>query len=434
MLYIDALAGPFREHAALVGLCDISQVRMDWHNRRIAQRFSGQPVPTFKADDFGRMIREARPDIVIVTTIDSTHHEYIIQAMELGCDVICEKPLTIDEDKAAAIFQAMRRTGRSLRITFNCRYIPFAAKLRELMMQGVVGRPLAADFRWMLNTSHGADYFRRWHRQKDKSGGLLIHKSTHHFDLMNWWLGSAPQTVMAMGGLHFYGRQNAEARGEHYPYERYTGQPKAQDDPFALQLDDAQANKESQDMLRGLYLDAEAESGYLRDQNVFGDGITTEDTLGVLVRYRSGVLMNYSLVAYAPCEGFQVAITGDRGRIELVVNQGCHIIQGRDTPAAAEANRETYSLRVLPMFGVPYEVSIEAAEGSHAGSDPIMLRHLFLPETPADALGQAAGYMDGLNAILIGISANRSMETSAPVDCQSLYAAILETPTSGNGH
>ena len=65
----------------------------------------------------------------------------------------------------------------------------------------------------MLDTSHGADYFRRWHREKDKSGGLLVHKSTHHFDLVNWWLASSPKTVFAMGGLRFYGRENAEGRG-----------------------------------------------------------------------------------------------------------------------------------------------------------------------------------------------------------------------------
>ena len=55
--------------------------------------------------------------------------------MEVGCDVICEKPLTTDEDKAGEILDAMRRTGRSLRVTFNYRYTPHSTKVRELMMQ-----------------------------------------------------------------------------------------------------------------------------------------------------------------------------------------------------------------------------------------------------------------------------------------------------------
>ena len=119
----------------------------------------------------------------------------------------------------------------------------------------------------MLDTSHGADYFRRWHRQKANSGGLLVHKASHHFDLVNWWIADWPETVVAMGALGFYGRHAASLRGEHYAYDRYTGV--ATVDPFALDL-----NRSA--MLRGLYLDAESETGYRRDENVFGDAITIE--------------------------------------------------------------------------------------------------------------------------------------------------------------
>ena len=45
---------------------------------------------------------------------------------------------------------------------------------------------------WLLDTRHGADYFRRWHRNKNNSGGLMVHKATHHFDLVNWWMIPTP--------------------------------------------------------------------------------------------------------------------------------------------------------------------------------------------------------------------------------------------------
>src|SRR5690606_31590131 len=110
----------------------------------------------------------------------------------------------------------------------------------------------------------------------------------------------------------FYGRQNAEARGEHYDYKRYTGEPAAANDPFALFLD-------KDPSLRGLYYEAEADSGYLRDRNVFGEPITIEDTMAVTARYRNGVLLSYCLVAYSPWEGFKITVTGDKGRAELDV-------------------------------------------------------------------------------------------------------------------
>ena len=71
-------------------------------------------------------------------------------------------------------------------------------------MNGTIGDVFSVHFEWLLNTKHGADYFRRWHRDKRNSGGLLVHKSTHHFDLVNFWLGTQPKTVFAMGDLRFY--------------------------------------------------------------------------------------------------------------------------------------------------------------------------------------------------------------------------------------
>nr|WP_211221446.1 Gfo/Idh/MocA family oxidoreductase [Ktedonobacter racemifer] len=174
-------------------------------------------------------------------------------------------------------------------MSFNYRYAPAYTRFRELVMQGAVGKPLAVDFSWILDTNHGADYFRRWHREKQHSGGLLVHKATHHFDLVNWWIASYPHQVFALGDLSFYGKKNAEARGEQYAYERYTGVPEADNDPFALTL-------ENNEMFRGLYLAAENETGYLRDRNVFGEPITIEDTMCVTVRYRNGVLLSYCLV------------------------------------------------------------------------------------------------------------------------------------------
>ena len=140
-----------------------------------------------------------------------------------------------------------------------------------MISEGVIGEVLHVDLEYWLNTSHGADYFRRWHRQKKNSGGLIIHKSTHHFDLVNWWIDAVPETVYGMGRLAFYGKENAEARGESVTYERYMDQETSAD-LFAIDLS-------KDEVLRGLYLENERYDGYFRDQNVFGQGITIEDSM-----------------------------------------------------------------------------------------------------------------------------------------------------------
>lgn len=422
-MFLDAIAGPYRDHSELVALCDISPTRMQWHNQRRQEKFGLPPVPAYAAAEFARLLREQRPDAVIVCSMDATHHQYIIPALEHGADVITEKPMTIDAPKARAILDAVQRTGRLLRVTFNYRYAPLVTKVRELMTQGIVGTPLAVDMQWLLDTSHGADYFRRWHRHKENTGGLLVHKSTHHFDLINWWLRSWPQTVFAMGGLKFYGRDNATARGESYSYERYTGQAAAADDPFALDLARAGAGTlgaPADSAWKGLYLDAEAETGYIRDRNVFDAGITIEDTLSVLVRYRNGVQLTYSLLAYTPWEGYRVAITGTKGRLEVYDKHGAHIL-----PPNADAARHEQTIRVFPMFGVPYDVPVPPATGEHGGGDALLLEQLFAVCPPPDPWHRAASHLDGAASILVGMSGNESLRTGLPVQCDD----VLPLPT-----
>ena len=415
-MFIDALVTTYRDVAELVAFCDLSQTRMDWYNQRLETVAGIAPIPTYHADQFKAMITETHPDTIIVTTIDATHHLYIVQAMEMGCDVITEKPMTTDAEKMKAIFQAIDRTGRSLRVSFNYRYTPAYTRFRELVIEGVVGRPLAVDFSWMLDTSHGADYFRRWHREKQNSGGLLVHKATHHFDLVNWWIDSYPRHVFGMGDLLFYGEKNAEERGEHYNYKRYTGVPEAMNDPFALTLD-------KNETFRGLYLNAEEETGYLRDRNVFGKPITIEDTMSVAVRYRNNVLLSYCLITYSPWEGLRVAITGTKGRIEMEIAENINHLQG-DGKANASASKGPFKsarIRAYPMFGTPYDVETPVTEGGHGGADPILLEQLFSPDPPFDPLHRAASHIDGAASILVGISANKSIQTGKMVVVDDLF-------------
>lgn len=408
--FYEAVARDFRETSELVAFCDINQTRMDYANRLLVEKCNYHKIPTYKSDEFDRMIQQEKPDCVIVTTVDRTHHKYIIRAMELGCDVISEKPMTVDEEKCQEILDAIKRTGKQLRVTFNYRYAPHNTKIRELIMDGVIGDVFSVHFEWLLNTKHGADYFRRWHRDKRNSGGLLVHKSTHHFDLVNFWLGTQPKTVYALGSLNFYGRENAEKRGVTEFYQRATGNPIAKNDPFALHLDQNQG-------LREMYLNAEHEDGYQRDQSVFGDGISIEDTMGVLVRYKNNAMLTYSLNAYMPWEGFNVAFNGSKGRIEMKVVEQSYVNAGgsKDIEGAVKGK----SIIVFPMFDAPYEVNIVEGEGGHGGGDPLLLQDIF--GVPAeDRFKRAASHVDGAMSILTGIAGNISIRTGQPVNVDTL--------------
>lgn len=381
-----------------------------WHDQIAAK--TGDDVPMYHADDFDAMIAAQQPEVVIVTTVDALHHKYIIRAMELGCDVITEKPMTTDADKAAAIFGAVDRTGRDLRVAFNYRYMPVVGQLKKIITSGKIGTPTSVDFQWYLDTKHGADYFRRWHREMDKSGGLLVHKSTHHFDIVNFLIDSYADTVFAMGDLMFYGKANAEARGEHYDYQRYAGHVTPDEDPFAIDISQ-----------NPLYIPAEADSGYVRDRNVFGDEppIDICDTHAVMVRYRNGVILNYSLFAYSPWEGERLTINGTKGQVEYFSRRRGHIIQGQsDAELANEQKSYERHIRLQQMFHPAQTVELSEFTGGHDGADPIMLERIFRPDAPPDPLKRDASHIDGAASILIGIAANQSIRCGNPVRVDDL--------------
>jgi predicted dehydrogenase len=424
-MYLDAIAGPHADVAELVAWADTNPGRLDWYDARL--RDAGIPSPVrFAPNELTAAVRRERIDRVIVTSPDWTHADFVVAALEGGADVIVEKPLTTSEEGVRRISDAADRTGRSVTVTFNYRYSPRNAALKDVVASGAIGDVTSVHFEWVLDTAHGADYFRRWHRDKNQSGGLLIHKSSHHFDLVNWWLADAPTRVFASGGLRFYGAENAVQRGLGPRAERGTGDSPLHD-AFSLDLrDDA--------VLRGLYLDQEQFDGYLRDRDVFDAGITIEDNLSLVVDYARGASMAYSLNAHAPWEGYTVAINGTGGRAELtVVERGAVLVGASGRPVvdpsarpeevARESGRPVIERLVVQRhFEAAEEVPIPEGEGGHGGGDARLLRDVFVG-ADEDRLGRTASWLDGVRSVAVGLAGNRSLTTGSAVRTAELELA-----------
>lgn len=433
-LYFAALLGSHADVGRPVALCDVNHTRMGYYNDLWTKaRPRSSPLPTYEPEAFGAMLATERPDAVVVTTIDRTHHVFISEALRHGCDVITEKPLTTDASGCRTIVEAVERSAAELVVTFNYRYAPRNAAVRQLVADGQVGTVTSVHFEWVLDTVHGADYFRRWHRDKTNSGGLLVHKATHHFDLVNWWVDAVPDTVFAFGDLRFYGRENAALRGLGPRPVRSHGSQDSQSDPFAMDL--------AEDVrLKKLYLEAEHEDGYHRDLDVFGEGISIEDNMSVLVRYADRALLTYSLNAHAPWEGYRVAINGTHGRIELSVCERSSVEAGSASsvvghparpavdPSATEAvtrgatttgvappaRTEGTQLLLQRHWEPARRVEIPEGTGGHGGGDTLLLDDMFRGGAP-DPLGRRAGYLDGVRSVLVGAAANEAIETGRPV-------------------
>jgi predicted dehydrogenase len=413
-LFTEGLAR--RPHAEVAALCDPNRVRMAHHNRLLAA--AGRPeARTYIPDDFARMLSDERIDTVVVTTVDALHDAYIVPALRAGCRVVTEKAMTTDAERCRRILDTVAETGGDLSVAFNYRFNPVHELVHSQLRDGAIGEILSVHFEWLLDVRHGADYFRRWHREKANSGGLMVHKAGHHFDLVNWWLGARPERVFGMGRLRFYGRENGERTGYRRDYERAHGSAAAADDPFALHLEDNEG-------LRALYLDAEKEDGYHRDQNVFGDGITIEDDMALSVRYDTGATMSYHLTAYSPCEGYRVMFNGTGGRLELEVEESAwQRPRARLTSAKGAVHGDTAPehaggarILVRPLWQPPREVEIpEFDHAGHGGGDARMLRALFDGEG-RDGSAPIATEVDGALALATGLAANAAFTHGEPVN------------------
>jgi predicted dehydrogenase len=372
----------------LVGLCDSNALRL-----QRAREAIGVDCPTFV--DLGVMIATTRAETLVVCTRDCDHDQHIVQALEAGVDVISEKPMATTVEKCARILSAERRSGRRVDVAFNYRFSPTARKLKELLRARAIGDIVSVDFHWYLDVQHGTDYFRRWHARLGNSGSLFVHKATHHFDLLNWYLEADPDEIFARGALVHFGR-NGPFRGVRCRTCEYAGNCDYHFDIGA---------KAWLDML---YEAPSEEDGYFRDGCVFREEIDIPDTMSAAILYENGVQVSYSVNTFMPIEGYHLAFNGHRGRIE--------IRQHERHPFATPDHDE---ILVMPNFGAAERIHVAHQEGGHFGGDPALQRMLF--DAPSDdALGQRAGARAGAISVACGVAAVESMRRGTSVKVRQL--------------
>ena len=413
-MYQDAIQKNYKEFSELVGICDVNQGRLKLAQKRARDNNSTVP-PMYDAKDFDKMVQDNNADVVIVTTVDGFHHQYIIRGMELGCDVITEKPMTIDAQKCQGIIDTQKSTGRKCTVAFNYRYSPPRSQVKDILMSGEIGDLLSVDFHWMLNTFHGADYFRRWHSQKKFSGGLMVHKATHHFDLVNWWLSAVPVSVFANGKREFYTPSMVKRFGLKDAHERCLTCPEKEQCGFELDL-------QNDEGLKRIYLDNEKYDGYFRDRCVFRPDIDIEDTMNVIVKYDNNVTMSYSLNAFNSWEGYYIIFNGTKGRIEHQIQEKIYI-SGTETEQGGIKEGGT-TTKIIPLRGPAYEADVWTGKGGHGGGDKVLKDDLFLPEKKKDKYLRAADQRSGAYSILTGVAANISIQSGELIKIPDLVSGI----------
>lgn len=414
--------GPnFDGEADLVGILDIDPNRVEAFTSKM-----GLSVPYYPADSVSRMIQEAKVDTLLVAGPDVTHCGYIEAGLLAGCDVIVEKPIAIDCAQVRRILEAERTSGRRVLVTHNYRYTPTHKRLKRMILNGDLGRIINVEFSYNLDTHHGSSYFFRWNRMRAMSGGLVIHKSCHHFDLVNWWLADTPTDLCAFGGLSYYGPQGAirprDAQGQPLPRDEERDQCPIFQKHHAASVDPV--TRQATTGWNELELPYDTQYPPDSPRYIYDEEIDIEDHYSAVVRYRGGAAMSYSCNFCTPWEGYILGINGTKGRVEIT-HRSDPDPTGKTNPVS-DVGHITY----YPLFGGKQVIEIPAVAGGHGGADFAIQRDLFAEVSEESrALDLVADSRAGGIAVAMGEACWRSMKGGQLISIDSLLAGDASRPS-----
>ncbi len=407
-MFLKPICTTFSEHAQLVAVLDIDARRFAVMHDEIP---TTADVPCFKDSEFDQLVATAKPDVIIVAGRDSSHVDYILAALAKDLDVITEKPMVTTSADCKRVLDAEQQSKGKVTVTFNARYPAVQRRIKELILDDKVGRITSVELNWYIDTFHGASYFKRWNRMRAFSGGLSIHKSTHHLDMVQWLIDQYPEEAFCHAARNYYGAEGplnpSKQNGRHCSsctekvdcayYSRWStrsSEVAPQDD----HLGSVASNRTV-----GNYTD------YSPDMCIFDQEIDIEDTYSATVRFKKGAFLSYTANFSSPFEGYRLAINGNKGRIET------QQINARGAYEIADPGIDYY-----PLFGAKENYRVLNSTGSHGGADPLLQEDLFLGVDPKRPYEIMAASEAGAYAVALGEALWRSSETHQPINIDKL--------------
>ncbi|MFT7617095.1 MAG: putative dehydrogenase [Planctomycetota bacterium] len=149
-------------------------------------------------------------DAIIITTPDDLHYGPCMAALEMGYDILLEKPISPSEQECKNIHAMVEKTGRIVAVCHVLRYAPYFQKLKEIVSSGVLGKVVSMQHFEPIEHLHMSHSYVRgnWHNSK-KTTPILLAKSCHDLDLIRWIMDQECTHIQAFGGLDWFTKANA---------------------------------------------------------------------------------------------------------------------------------------------------------------------------------------------------------------------------------
>ena len=216
----------FPEQIKIVGVAEPIPVR----NERYTKVHSIPEENRFKTwEDVFKKPKFA--DAIIITMPDNLHYVPCMKALEMGYDVLLEKPMAQTEQECRNILSMVKKTGRIVAICHVLRYTPYFIKMKKLIADGAVGELISIQHMEPIEHIHMSHSYVRgnWHNSKDTTP-IILAKSCHDLDILRWMIGQPCNSISAMGDLKWFRKENAPAGS---PGRCTDGCPAEKDCPYS---------------------------------------------------------------------------------------------------------------------------------------------------------------------------------------------------------
>jgi len=258
-------------------------------------------------------------DAVIISTPDNLHYGPCMKALEMGYDVLLEKPISPSEKECRDILTLAKKTGRIVAVCHVLRYAPYFVKLRELMQSGVIGEVVSMQHMEPIEHIHMSHSYVRgnWHNSKQTTP-IILAKSCHDLDIMRWMINKPCKSIAAFGNLKWFSKKNAPAGST----ERCTDGCKAEGEcPYSAL--DIYYRKRQRNYVFDLPEDKTKQAEYVLEQLkttnygrcVYRMDNDQPDHYITSILFDDNVTANFSMEAFTSYEGRRTRVMGSHGDI-----------------------------------------------------------------------------------------------------------------------
>lgn len=300
----------------LVAGCDLLRERRN----NFVNDFNVSPDAVF--EDENDFFKEKRADVLVIATMDRDHVRHALKGLELGYDILCEKPISDSEEECYELLKAQEKYGKKIMVCHVLRYAPAFTKVKELLNENAIGELVMIDDMEQVHYLHQAHSFVRgnW-RNKEETSPMILQKCCHDLDLLQWYAGSECETISSIGDLRFFTAKNQPEGGadrctdcKYFNTCAYSAKMYL-DGFWGVHAVLAGLENTQENVMKCIKEGPYGRCAFKCDNDVVDNEI-------VMMRFKNGVTANLRMTAFTASGGRIIKFYGTYGEIDLNEEEG----------------------------------------------------------------------------------------------------------------